>query len=71
MLVELLAELCLGLGLNPREAIRGHDELQGGSSDGSKRCPGDLLDMDKLRVDARSFLVERRLRSLERVAVAV
>lgn len=35
--------------LGGAQAIRGHDELPGSTRDPSQRCPGPMLDMDRLR----------------------
>ena len=45
-LVEHLAFLCVTLGLNPHEAIRGHREMPGAST----ACPGSFR-LNKLRCD--------------------
>lgn len=54
-LVELLALLVRGLGLDPFRAIKGHDELKSGSSNPSKECPGRMLPMNPLRADVVFF----------------
>lgn len=38
--------------------VKGHDECEGGSSDKSKRCPGDKLSMVQLRKDVLRILEE-------------
>ena len=43
--VLLLADLCMRWDLEPLEAIKGHREMEGASTE----CPGLLVDMDKIR----------------------
>ena len=47
-LVRTVAHLLERCGLGP-EAIRGHDELSGGSADPDKICPGQHLPLPALR----------------------
>lgn len=61
-LIKLLAVLQFGF---PRDlAIKGHDELPGGSSDPNKKCPGDLLPMGAVRSSVRAYLGGERLREM-------
>lgn len=48
---QSLTEIC-GLFRLLGLSIWGHSELPGGRSNASKQCPGPLLDMSQLRVDA-------------------
>lgn len=42
-------------------AVKGHDELPGGSSNPNKRCPGDRLKMDEVRRLVREYRSVNRL----------
>jgi hypothetical protein len=55
-LIDLLALLSVGFGFDPFKAIKGHDELPGGSGDPNKRCPGPLLPMNPLRADVADIV---------------
>ena len=55
-LVDLLALLSMGFGIDPFKVIKGHDELPRGSSDPNKRCPGSLLPMNPLRADVADIV---------------
>ena len=46
-LVLLLADLCMRWELEPKDAIRGHREMEGASTE----CPGRLVDMDLIRAE--------------------
>lgn len=54
-LEEFCAELVQMLGLNT-SAVKGHDELPGGSADPSKRCPGKYLNMDALGLSVAEMI---------------
>ena len=45
--VLLLADLCMRWELDPLEAVRGHREMSGASTE----CPGLLVDMDSIRAE--------------------
>jgi len=49
-LIQVCASLLRELALPP-SALRGHDELEGGSSDPNKECPGRELSLPRLRED--------------------
>lgn len=53
---DALLQVCHTLSgwIGGAERIFGHDELEGGSRDPDKRCPGAALDMDRLRADVRA-----------------
>lgn len=53
-LVTLCAQLIEALQLDI-QALRGHDELVGGSRDPEKVCPGEFLSMQELRVAVAEF----------------
>ena len=53
--IAVCAALLTRFGLTA-EAISGHDELQGGSSDPDKICPGPGLSPDDVRNEVRAFL---------------
>lgn len=53
-LTNLCFELITALGITPEE-VRGHDELEGGSADPTKKCPGKNLSMDWLRVTLKEM----------------
>lgn len=59
-LVSLCCDLLNRLHLDA-EAIRGHDGLDGASSDPDKECPGRALSLPKLRSAVRSFVLQERL----------
>jgi hypothetical protein len=58
-LEDLLTLLCLSFNLDPLRAIRGHDELPGGSANPEKRCPGNRLIMGDLRRSVKALIQER------------
>ena len=61
-LIKLLAVLQFGF---PRDlAIKGHDELPGGSSNPNKKCPGDKLSMDAVRNSVWDYLDSEHLREM-------
>lgn len=63
-LIELLAMLCMALGLDPRAAIRGHDELPGGTKSPGKSCPGEHVNMPRVREDVLDFMETTASRQL-------
>ena len=56
--IAVCAALLTRFGL-PVESISGHDELQGGSSDPDKICPGPGLSPADVRNEVRAFLATR------------
>lgn len=54
-LVELSVELLRWLGVGSA-ALYGHDELEGGSGDPNKKCPGKNLDMHMLRTEVQKLM---------------
>jgi len=60
-LVDLLASLCAGWGIDPYRQIKGHGEIQG-AHDGSKAngmynaCPGDMCNMFEIRDDVSTIM---------------
>lgn len=69
-LVSVCSDLCIGLGLDPYKAIKGHGEIEG-SHDGTKSpgrhnaCPGDLLNMFTLRDDVAQARTRTNYRGLK------
>jgi hypothetical protein len=57
--VKVCCELAHEFGFDA-DAIHGHDELIGGSSDPNKECPGRYLSMEALRSDIREQLKQPR-----------
>ncbi len=55
-LVDLLTALSAAWALDPRHAVRGHDELPGGSRSAGKRCPGRHIDVDSLRSEVTALM---------------
>lgn len=51
--------LCVSFAGWATDGIKGHDELPGGSSDGTKRCPGPMFDMELLRDSVHDAVAQR------------
>lgn len=68
--VELVAHLCRELPLEPSK-VEGHDEINGGSHDTNKRCPGSFWPMSSFRADVIQQLDTMALVGLESLGIVV
>lgn len=68
-LVELTVELLRWLGQANR-GVYGHDELPGASADPLKKCPGQHLDMETLRLEVQKTMSRHGFEGLKAMGVS-